>query len=52
MALELAINMHKIEWHGSQDIHFAILLQDYGEILRFRQKRKKSYNCFALAVQV
>ena len=50
--MELAINMHKIEWHGRQDIHFAILLQDYGEILRFRQKRKKSYNCFALAVQV
>ena len=53
--MELAINMHKREWRLKKpicNINYALLLQDYGEILRLRQKAQKSYNCFSLAVQI
>ena len=52
--MELAMNMNKMEWNGKHvhDIYFAILLQDYGELLQSRQKWKKSHNCFTLAVDV
>ena len=53
--MEIAMNMHKMEWHGRQiyhDIYFATLLQDYGEILQTRHKWKKSHNCFSLGFDV
>ena len=66
--MEVAINMHKKEMvinmqkmqiaicvHVKKpicDINYALLLQDYGEILRLRQKAQKSYNCFVLAIQI
>ena len=66
--MEVAINMHKREMVINMqninyafaanvkkpicDINYALLLQDYGEILRLRQKAQKSYDCFVLAVQI